>query len=111
MTTFQAGTEQVLGLTEAADSILAAIERNFPNIDHQHQQALCLAEEVGEFIGAYRRWRGMARRPGSRDDVDAELADVVIAAYVTAAALGTDLDQEIQRKLVKIFSRGWKEPR
>lgn len=52
---------------------------------------LCLAEEAGEFVGAYRRWSGQARRPGSVEDVRAELADVVLAAYVTAHEMGITL--------------------
>ena len=49
------------------------------------QQVLALAEEAGEFTAAYRRWAGLARRSGPWHDVEAELADVVITAYVTAA--------------------------
>ena len=49
------------------------------------QQVLALAEEAGEFTAAYRRWAGLARRTGPWHDVEAELADVVITAYVTAA--------------------------
>jgi hypothetical protein len=29
-------------------------------------QALCVAEEAGELVGAYRRWAGKARRTGTR---------------------------------------------
>ena len=74
------------------------------------QQVLCVAEEAGEFVGAYRRWVGMARRTGPRSDVEAELADVVITAYITADVLGIGLDDAIQEKLAKIFTRGWREP-
>lgn len=56
------------------------------------RQVLNLVEEAGEFVGAYRRWAGMARRRGTVEDVHAELADVVITAYVTAAELGTNVD-------------------
>ncbi len=72
------------------------------------QQVLCLAEEAGEFVGAYRRWKGMARRDGTFDDVAAELADVVISAYICGDALDIDLDHAIEEKLKIIFSRGWK---
>ena len=73
------------------------------------RQALALAEEVGEFVGAYRRWSGQARRTGSFSDVQTELADVVITAYVTAHELGIDLDAVIADKLEEIFTRGWRE--
>lgn len=69
------------------------------------RQVLAVAEEAGEFVGAYRRWAGLARRDGSWDDVEAELADVVIAAYVTAAVLGVDLDAAVRAKAVVVASR------
>jgi NTP pyrophosphatase (non-canonical NTP hydrolase) len=60
--------------------------------DAAQRQVLNLMEEAGEFIGAYRRWTGLARRPGTVQDVHAELADVLITAYVTAAELGLTID-------------------
>jgi NTP pyrophosphatase (non-canonical NTP hydrolase) len=74
------------------------------------QQVLCLAEEAGEFTAAYRRWAGMARRPGTWDEVTSELADVVITAYVTARVLGIDLDAAWHAKAEVILSRGWRQP-
>jgi NTP pyrophosphatase (non-canonical NTP hydrolase) len=75
------------------------------------QQVLALAEEAGEFTAAYRRWAGMARRTGTWDEVEAELADVVITAYVTATVLGIDLDAAARAKTAVIFTRGWRQPR
>jgi NTP pyrophosphatase (non-canonical NTP hydrolase) len=75
------------------------------------QQVLALAEEAGEFTAAYRRWAGLARRSGPWHDVEAELADVVITAYVTAAVLGIDLDAAARAKTEVVFTRGWREPR
>ena len=74
------------------------------------QQVLALAEEAGEFTAAYRRWAGMARRTGPWHDVEAELADVVITAYVTAHVLGIDLDDACRAKTEVVFTRGWREP-
>lgn len=73
------------------------------------RQVLVLAEEVGEFVGAYRRWSGQARRPGTAEEMHAELADVVITAYVTAEEMGIDLDEVMRAKLSVIFTRGWRE--
>lgn len=73
------------------------------------RQALALAEEVGEFVGAWRRYTGQARRTDTYDHVREELADVVITAYVLAAEHLLDLDDAIERKLEKIYSRGWRE--
>jgi NTP pyrophosphatase (non-canonical NTP hydrolase) len=99
-----------LDLPARAAEIVARLRDNgFPAEGAAQRQVLTLAEEVGEFVGAYRRWSGQARRTGSAEDVRAELADVVITAYVTAAELGIDLDRAIAAKLEVIFTRGWRE--
>jgi hypothetical protein len=56
------------------------------------RQTLGLAEEAGEFVGAYRRWTNRARRRGTEQEAQAEFADVVITSHVTAAELGHKLD-------------------
>ncbi|MFI0487476.1 hypothetical protein [Actinomadura sp. 9N215] len=53
---------------------------------------LGLAEEAGEFVGAYRRAAGMARRTGGWDQVRDELADVAITAHVTANVLDAPIE-------------------
>jgi NTP pyrophosphatase (non-canonical NTP hydrolase) len=73
------------------------------------RQTLALAEEVGEFVGAVRRHAGMARRSGPFSDVEAELADVVLTAFVTAHTMGIDLRQALEDKLAIVYSRGWRE--
>ncbi len=88
----------------------ACLREDFPASTLRVQQVLCLAEETGEFVGAYRRWAGLARRTGPWDDVPAELADVVIAAYTTADVLGIDLDAAWRAKARIILTRGWREP-
>jgi len=72
-------------------------------------QVLMLAEEVGEFVGAYRRYIGKARRQGSFDDMQAELADVIIGALCVSLYLEIDINQAIADKLLIIFSRGWRQ--
>ena len=98
-------------LAEFAAEAACNLGANFPENDLSTQQVLCLAEEVGEFVAAYRRWAGMARRTGEWADVQAELADVVITAYVTADVLGIDLDAAWWAKAEQILTRGWKEPK
>lgn len=93
----------------ARDISLKLEAAGFPRAEAATRQVFNLAEEVGEFVGAYRRWKGMARRTGSFEDVARELADVVITAYVTAIELDIDLDGEISSKLEVIYSRGWHE--
>lgn len=101
--------DEFSSLTEWAIVINAKCLEHFPGVDRDMQQVFCLAEEVGEFVGAYRRWKGLARRSGAKDDMAKELADVVIAAYVTGAALGIDVDEIVRQKLDIIFTRGWRD--
>lgn len=105
---FDINQSHIAAVTEACHRKL--LEAGFTE-DPAARQTLALAEEVGEFVGAVRRWRGMARRTGTFADVEEELADVVITAWVTSHALGIDLEAAINRKLDKVFTRGWKDPR
>lgn len=72
-------------------------------------QALCVAEEAGEMVGAYRRWAGLARRLGIFEHLVDEVADVFITTAIFADMAGIDIDQAISDKLVVIYDRGWKE--
>lgn len=92
---------------QLAKDIAEKIREN--NYDSIIGQVLMLSEEVGEFVGAYRRWAGLARRGGSFDDVCKELADVVIGAYCVAEFLAIDLEVEVEAKAKIIFGRPWKE--
>lgn len=74
-------------------------------------QALNLAEEVGEFVGAYRRWTDRARRPGTHHEMAEELADVVITAFVMAHRAQVDLPGVVRDKLLHIGQRGLRDPR
>lgn len=98
------------GLPRLAAHIATRLREHFPAETEQHRQVLNLAEETGEFVGAYRRWVGLARRTGTWEDVTAELADVVITAYITAHVLGIDLDAAWHAKAQTILTRGWREP-
>lgn len=79
-------------------------------------QFIAIGEECGEALGAYRRWRGFARRGGPASDVYEELADVIIVAMVgivhfaemEAGACPEDwIEGILAKKLTKIFSRGF----
>jgi NTP pyrophosphatase (non-canonical NTP hydrolase) len=74
-----------------------------------NRQVLNLAEETGEFVGAYRRWSGQARRIGTAADMHEELADVIITAFVTAHELNVDIEAVIAAKLHKVRTRGWRD--
>lgn len=69
-------------------------------------QMLCLAEETGEAIQAYRQATGRARRSAQWSAVAEELADVVIVAEITAELAGIDLRAAINAKLDAIEARG-----
>lgn len=97
-------------MPQVAAEILARLrDAGFPAEGSQNRQVLALAEETGEFVGAYRRWSGQARRTGTFEEMRAELADVVICAWLTAAELGIDLEAAIGDKLEVIFERGWRD--
>lgn len=95
-------------LKEAAHVIMAMCYANGAGGTEQ-AQIMALAEETGEFVGAMRRWRGLARRRGTEQDAQAELADVIISAYAMADVMGWDVETLVEAKLDKILSRGWKE--
>lgn len=101
-------TMTALDLPTAARQIAAALDEHFDPATTTVQQVLCLAEEAGEFVGAYRRATGLARRTGTWTEVHAELADVVITAYVTAHYLNINLNTAITNKLAVVFTRGWR---
>ena len=96
-------------VVELAQEIFVRTSEKFPGVDQRVMQTLCVGEEAGEFVGATRRYLGMARRSGTFEEMEAELADVVISAHVAAEALGIDLLGAIGRKGQTILTRGWKQ--
>jgi NTP pyrophosphatase (non-canonical NTP hydrolase) len=65
--------------------------------------------EAGVAIKAGRRWLGIARRSGSKEEFAWHLARVVLAVHALANELDIDIDQAIADKVNVIFSRGWRE--
>ncbi len=59
-------------------------------------QMIQLGSEVGEALDAYGRWAGFKRRDGTLAELAAELADIMITAYITAEVLGADLDAALK---------------
>jgi NTP pyrophosphatase (non-canonical NTP hydrolase) len=93
----------------SAEIVKNLMANGFDTDQSDNRQVLTLAEEVGEFVGAYRRWSGQARRTDTFDHVTEELADVIITAYVTAHQLNINLDLAVHDKVQAIFTRGWRE--
>jgi NTP pyrophosphatase (non-canonical NTP hydrolase) len=96
-------------LADTAENIVKHLRANgFTKEEQPDRQAIALAEEVGEFMQAWRRYRGWARQTGTEYAAQRELADVIITAYVTAAEQNWDIDAVINEKLREIFTRGWR---
>jgi NTP pyrophosphatase (non-canonical NTP hydrolase) len=84
-------------------------------------QGLSLSEESGELVcaalsysvhasqvnGALRRMLGIARRSGSRAELEGELADAFISLFLVAHYAQADPWAAIEAKTAVIFSRGW----
>ncbi|MGH7743545.1 MAG: hypothetical protein ACREQ5_01810 [Candidatus Dormibacteria bacterium] len=94
-----------IDLAGMAGIIADNIDDHFPAAEAADRQVLCLAEEVGEFVGAFRRANGMARRSGTFGEMRAELADVVITTYVSAHVLGISLSDSM-RPVLSFLSHG-----
>ena len=73
----------------------------------QDAQAMCVVEEAGEFIGAYRRLRGFARRAGTEAEMYKELSDVIIASLLMFAVMDADAQMHIKAKLWEVITRGY----
>lgn len=86
-----------------------ALHENCPQQDGLDVAAICVSEEAGELIGAYRRWSGRARRKGTFEEVEKEVADLLITTLLFAIRAGIDIDKAIKSKLDNIYSRGWNE--
>ena len=99
-----------LDLPALAATLRAGLLTAFGPDHEQIRQTLCLAEEAGEFVQAARRYLGLARTPGDLPPVAAELADVVLTAFVTAEAFGIDLPAAIDAKAAIVRTRGYRQP-
>jgi len=83
---------EVKTLDDAIPRLVEALHTNGFPFDGGERQILALAEEAGEFVGAYRRHVGKARRSGTFEELAEELADVLITARVTAEELSLNLE-------------------
>lgn len=102
------GGERV-NLQQIGKDLNKALDDHAPEQGHGlDQKALCIAEEAGELVGAYRRWSGQARRSGTEQELAAEVADLIICTSSFAVRAGIDIDKAVQSKLETIYSRGWK---
>lgn len=73
--------EQLARWFDISSLIRAEINAHFP-AEEEQRQWLAAMEEAGELIGAYRRWQGLARRVGSKDEFLLEFCDVTITNLI-----------------------------
>lgn len=103
-------TQLVMFMESLTEEIQVFAKRDNSDEEWRDAQAMKLAEEVGEFAGAYNRWRGWARRDGSMADVLEELSDVIISAFAMFAIMDFDAQVYIKDKLTKVITRGYVNP-
>lgn len=97
---------------EALAGIIAAYKAAGKDTESEAFQmhlAAKVAEEGGEVLKAYLHVTGWARRGGTWEEFDEELADTVISAFLVAVATGRDLLAAIEAKHKIVMSRGFKE--
>lgn len=94
---------------EIAEKVAEVTEMDAHSNEYILSQLGKLTEETGEAFGSYLRASGFARRRGTWDEHQEEVADVVITAYVIAASEGFNLDAAIEAKLAHVMTRGWKD--
>ena len=70
---------------------------------------IAVAEEAGEFAGAYNKSSGASRNLISQEDFEDEWADVVITTLLTGYRFfGESAQAIIARKMGVILTRGWR---
>ncbi len=98
-----------MNLPEIAARVDADLTENCSWHGDTDLMTIAMVEEAGEAAGAYRRWRGCARRKGTIEELEDEIADVLLTTCILALNLGIDIDQAVMNKVDKIYSRGWNE--
>lgn len=66
-------------------------------------------QEAGKAMKAGRRFLGIARRTGTKEELADALIRVVFSVQFTAQSRYINLEQAIADKLNVIFNRGWRE--
>lgn len=92
--------------------IIEKIDQAFPGrtaVEARCERVIKLGEEAGEAQGAALRLMNMTRRTGDTAELAEELADVVITALAVARMFGIDMEDAIDRKVEKMFARGFRD--
>lgn len=75
-------------------------ERNWRQFHNEKDLALSIALEASELLEIF-QWKTAAEGVEDLDAIKDELADVLIYAYMLADNLNLDIDDIIERKLIK----------
>jgi NTP pyrophosphatase (non-canonical NTP hydrolase) len=70
------------------------------------RQVFAFSEEAGEVAGAYRRLYHNARRPGTKQELQHEIADALITLHVLCVRMGLAPEVLMHDKLDIIEARG-----
>lgn len=98
-----------IDLVRVVKDIKISVEITNPKLSlNIWQYILELSAKSGEFIGAYNRFTGTSRRLGTYEEMAIALGWVILAAYNVSVVLNIDLNADINNKLIKMNSRGWK---
>lgn len=100
-------TQLVIFMEGLADEIRYYAGQGASDEQWVSTQVIKLGSEVGEFLGAFDRFNGFARRPGDIKEVTKELADVIISAFIMFAVLDEDAEEHIKAKLHEVITRGY----
>lgn len=75
-------------------------ERNWRQFHNEKDLALSISLEAAELLEIF-QWKTATEGVQNIDDLKDEIADVLIYAYMLADNLGFDIDEIIERKLIK----------
>ena len=75
-------------------------ERNWRQFHNEKDLALSITLEASELLEIF-QWKTAAEGVENLDAIKDELADVLIYAYMLADNLNLDIDEIIERKLIK----------
>lgn len=113
-TQLAAAPSQSAGISDADadqlnDDISAAYGLSAGSLGWADVCAIKLGTEAGEAQDAWLRLSGRSRKPGTREELEAEIADVEICNRMLARAHRIDLAAAVRAKLSVVRARGSKE--
>jgi hypothetical protein len=96
------------GLAEIARNLAAELRADSQQADDQEidAQARAISAQAGDLAVAYHSWAARGRRPGPlRDEVEGEVAHILLTTAIFAEIAGLDIDKAIGWKLALTAAR------